>query len=112
MYCTLDDILEEIGRSVLVDLSDDSDTPTGDIIEANVISAIERAGAVIDGYIGQRMSIPVEATPTVKALAVDIAIYTLMSRNENVTKVREERYGAAMTFLKSFAEGKVTIGLW
>jgi phage gp36-like protein len=111
MYCALVDILAEIDRSVLVDLSDDADEPTGDIVEANITSAIERAGAIIDGYLAHRMLVPTEATATIKALCVDIAIYTLMSRRENVTKVRGDRFGAAMNFLKSVVEGKATIGV-
>lgn len=110
-YITVDDILREIDRSVLIELSDDADEPTGDIVEVNVDSAIERAGAVIDGYLAHCMVVPVETTPTIKALAVDIAVYTLMSRRENVTKVRGDRFGAAINFLKAVVDGKAMIGV-
>lgn len=109
-YITVDDILREIDRSVLVELSDDADEPTGDIVQANVDSAIDRAGAVMDGYLANKTAVPVEATPTIKTLAVDIAIYTLMSRRENVTKVRADRYGSAINFLRAVVDGKAMIG--
>ena len=110
-YITLDDIFREIDRSVLIELSDDADEPTGDVVQANVDSAIDRAGAVIDGYLANKTAVPVETTPTIKALAVDIAIYTLMSRRENVTKVRADRYGSAINFLKAVVDGKAMIGV-
>ncbi|MCE5333844.1 MAG: DUF1320 domain-containing protein [Desulfobacteraceae bacterium] len=109
-YCTQADILKEIDESVLIELTD-LETPTGAIVTANVDSAIVRAGAIIDGYLSRKMSVPADVTPTLTALAVDLAIYTLMSRKENVTKQREARYDSAMAFLKAVVDGTASIGV-
>ncbi len=109
-YCTLEDILKELDRAVLIELTDDPENPTGLIGEANVTSAIERAGAVIDGFLRTRMDVPASPTPTLVSLCTDIAIYTLYSRKENVPEIRVDRYTMAMDFLKGFSDGKSTIG--
>ena len=110
-YCTLTDIKKEIELEVLVELTDDPVNPSGLVGEANVISAIERADSIINGFLSTRMSVPAEATPTLRTLSTDLAIYTLFSRKENIPDTRAERYNAAMRFLKDFAAGNVNTGV-
>ena len=110
-YSTLNDILEEIPRSVLVGLADDPENPTGDIVQANIDSAIAKADAIIDGYIGTRLSLPLAATtPVLTEISVDLAIYTLFSRVSSVPEFREKRFKGSMAFLIRFQEGKGNIG--
>jgi phage gp36-like protein len=110
-YSTLEDILHEIPRAVLVSLADDPDNPTGDIIQANIDTAIAKADAIIDGYIGVRISLPIiGTTPTLTEISVDLAIYTLFSRVTSVPDFREKRFKGSLGFLLRFADGKGSIG--
>jgi phage gp36-like protein len=110
-YSTLEDILHEIPRAVLVSLADAPDNPTGDIVQANIDSAIAKADAIIDGYLGVRVSLPmVGTTPTLTEISVDLAIYTLFSRVTSVPDFREKRFKGSMAFLLRFADGKGSIG--
>ncbi|MHC1728574.1 MAG: phage protein Gp36 family protein [Syntrophobacteraceae bacterium] len=110
-YCTIDDLKKEIDQEVLIDLTDDPVNPLGVIGEANANSAIIRASAVMDGYLAAVLSVPAAGTPTLTAICVDISMYTLFSRKENVPKNRGDRYGAALNFLKAVVENKASIGV-
>ncbi len=109
-YCTQADIEKELDLAVLIDLTDDPDNPTGEVGAANVESAIVRASAVVDGYLSAKVSVPAAVTPTLTAVCVDIAVYTLFSRKENVPKNRGDRYGAAINFLRAVVDGKAMLG--
>jgi len=110
-YCTLDDLLEEIDSSILVELTDDLVTPTGEIDTDAVASAIERAASIIDGYVGARYTVPLDTvTETITTLSEDIAIYTLFSRRISVPKQWHDRFELAMSFLKAVADGNADLG--
>ena len=110
-YSTLADILEEIPRSVLVSLADDPEVPTGDIVPANIDSAIQKADSIIDGYIGVRVTLPLGGTTDVlKEISVDLAIYTLFSRITTVPEFREKRFKGSLSFLLRFSEGNGSLG--
>jgi phage gp36-like protein len=111
-YSLYADVLEKMpSESVLIELTDDADDPTGEVNATKVTNAIVWADGRIDGYLGQRMTVPLTTIPeTVKALSVDLAIYDLYTQKEALPERREDRYKAAIEFLKDIAAGKVTIG--
>jgi len=110
-YCTIDDILEELDEQTLIELTDDLVEPTGAVNAQNVLSAIERADSIIDGFVSSRYSVPLDSpTQTVKELSVDLAIYTLFTRRMIPLKQRHERYMAAMQFLQDVATGNADLG--
>jgi phage gp36-like protein len=110
-YCTLEDLLNEIDRAVLVELTDDPEDPTGDIIEANIDSAIAKADAVIDGYVGCRVSVPIEyPTNTIREISKDISLFVIFTRKETLPEQRKTRYEAAMKFLNTFSYGEGSLG--
>ncbi|GAB6173283.1 MAG: DUF1320 domain-containing protein [Desulfitobacteriaceae bacterium] len=118
MYCSLDDLLGQIPKEKLIELSNDDTYVTTDTGEptynmTNIDSAINNASSEIDGYASTRYTVPfVNIPPVIKKLAVDIAVYNLFSRkwtsDEEDNIVR--RYKNAIRLLERIAEGKVVLG--
>jgi phage gp36-like protein len=106
-YCSEDDLLKMIPQSELAELTVES----GEVPDSCIIvEAISKAGAEIDSYLGVKYVVPLTAPPAqVKALAVDLAIYHLCSRRSVVPPVRQQKYDAAVVFLKQVAAGQIVI---
>jgi phage gp36-like protein len=106
-YCTEDDLLKMIPEEDLTDLTVES----GEVPDSLIIAdAINKAGAEIDSYLGVKYVVPVSPTPDqVKALSVDLAIYHLYSRHSIMRPVRQQKYEAAVAFLKQVAAGQTVI---
>jgi phage gp36-like protein len=106
-YCSADDLLKMIPQADLADLTVES----GEVPDSLIIDeAISKAAAEIDAYLGVKYVVPLSSPPDqVKALAVDLAIYHLYSRRSIVPPVWQQRYEAAMTFLKQVAMGEAVI---
>ena len=106
-YCSEDDLLKMIPQSELAELTAESGEVPDSII---IMDAISKAGAEIDSYLGVRYVVPLATPPDrVKALAVDLAIYHLYSRRSVVPPVRQQKYDAAVAFLKQVAAGQLVI---
>lgn len=106
-YCSEDDLLKMISQADLADLTAES----GEVPDSLIIAeAISKAAAEIDAYLGVKYVVPLSAPPDqVKALAVDLAIYNLFSRRSIVPPVWQQRYDAAVAFLKQVVAGQVVI---
>jgi phage gp36-like protein len=106
-YCSADDLLKMIPQVDLADLTVESGEVPDSLIIAEAISV---SAAEIDAYLGVKYVVPLSSPPDqVKALAVDLTIYHLYSRRSIVPPVWQQRYEAAMTFLKQVATGEVVI---
>ena len=106
-YCSEDDLLMMIPQSELAELTVESGEVPDSVI---IMDAISKAGAEIDSYLGVRYVVPLATPPVrVKALAVDLAIYHLYSRRSVVPPVRQQKYDAAVAFLKLAAAGQLVI---
>jgi len=107
-YCAQVDILEQISKVELIQLSDDANA--GVVDESVVTRGIADADAEIDGYCGNRYSVPFIPVPElVRKLSVDIAVYNLYSRRQGAPEGRKERYDAAVQFLRYVADGKAVL---
>jgi phage gp36-like protein len=106
-YCTEDDLLKMIPQPELAELTAES----GEVPDSLIINdAISKAGAEIDSYLGVKYVVPLAAAPDrVKALAVDLAVYHLYSRRSVVPMVRQQKYEAAVAFLKQVVAGQMVI---
>ena len=106
-YCTENDLLKMIPVEDLSDLTVES----GEVPDSLVIAdAISKADAEIDSYLGVKYVVPVSPIPDqIKALSVDLAIYHLYSRHSIVLPVRQQKYEAAVAFLKQVAAGQAVI---
>lgn len=108
-YCTVDDIKGVISEEVLVQLTDDANL--GEIDEAKIVEDIDNASATIDGYAAGRYDVPFSPVPRlIRVTALDIAIYNLYSRRENVPENRKDRYKNAIKTCDLLTNGKLTIG--
>lgn len=110
-YITADDLLDELGENTLVQLTDDEGT--GEINETRVLKAIDYASGMFDSYARSRYSLPVSATPLVKALNLDLAIFHLYkSRSdlpEGVYMVKKNAHDEAIKTLKDIGCGKAAL---
>lgn len=106
-YCTQEDILKMIPPEELAELTAEAgDTPDPQVVE----EAISRGQAEIDAYLGTVYAVPLSPVPPlVKALAVDLAIFHLYSRRSVVPPVRQQKYEAAVAFLKEVAAGQAVV---
>jgi phage gp36-like protein len=106
-YCSEDDLLKMIPEEDLTDLTAES----GEVPDSLIIAdAISKADAEIDSYLGVKYVVPISPTPDqVKALSVDLAIYHMYSRHSIMRPVRQQKYEAAVAFLKQVAAGQAVI---
>jgi len=110
MYCTLDDIKEQIHADELIGLTDDADA--GIIDTSATDRAAADADAEIDGYCGKRYSVPLSPVPPIiRKISVDIAIYNLFSRRQGAPEDRRLRYKDAIKFLENVARGLISLGV-
>jgi phage gp36-like protein len=110
MYCTIDDIKQQIPEEVIVQLTDDDNQ--GVIDEAKVNDAIANADALIDGYCSGRYVVPFVVAPAIiKPLAMDLAIYNLYARRvETMPDVRDKNRSNAIKLLADISKGAVKLG--
>ena len=135
-YSSFDDITGEISANTLLQLVDDSNTgltfamlllamaEDGDMSDltteqqaaattaaATVAKVMARASAEVDGYCSNLYDVPfVTPTPFLQATNLDITIYHLFSRRENVPENRRDRYKNAVKVLERIANGNIQLG--
>ena len=109
MFCTQDDILEQLDEAVLIQLTDDADVG---MVDADMVTrAIADADAVIDSYVGTRFEVPMSPVPDViRGHSVRLAICNLYARRRGVPDDRKERCKEAIAFLKDVSAGKAILG--
>lgn len=108
-YCTQTDILEQISLNELVALTDDAG---GGTVDASVVTrAIADADAEIDSYAASRYTVPFSPPPAIiRKTSVEIAVYNLFARRRGAPDHRKQRYDNAVKFLRSIANGEVSLG--
>lgn len=106
-YCIQADLEKLIPVDKLAELT----TEVGDTPDAKVVAdCIARADAEIDSYLGVRYRLPLSPVPPqVKSLSVDIALYHLYSRRSVAPPVRQQKYAAAVAFLRQVAAGQAVV---
>jgi len=115
MYCTRDDLLKVISLEYLVQLTDDEDEGEDNPeIDDRVISAIEQAENLINGYCQPRYTLPFDPVPgLIRDLAVDITIYNLFSRrdwDQGETEGKwSGKYKAAVKKLEAIGKGTIQV---
>ncbi len=108
-YCVRADILGLISEETLIQLTDDNGA--GIVDDAVVTRIITDADAEIDGYCGEKYTLPFSPVPTIiRKISVDIAIYNLYARRQGAPDDRAKRYDNAVKLLKDIQTGKVTLG--
>ncbi|MCC5911326.1 MAG: DUF1320 domain-containing protein [Clostridiaceae bacterium] len=113
MYCTVEDLLKQVSRDMLIMLTDDEGD--GEIQEGNAQKAIADASNEINAYCQTRYTTPFNPVPGIlNKVAVDIALYNLFSRrgfDEDSADVSiVHRYKNAVKILEGISKGTVTLG--
>lgn len=108
MYATLDDMIALHGADTMDRLADRTGNGAADA--STVHRALADAAALIDGYIGVRVALPLNPVPAVvKNLSIDIAIYRLATDAGLLAEDMRKRYEDAIAFLRDVARGLATI---
>lgn len=122
-YCTADDVIDQIPAETLAQLCFDGWGATYETEEARqaaidaavaerTAAAIDDAEALIDGYLAGRYAVPLAPVPAVvRKCAVDLAVYNLFARKDQIPEARTQRYKDVVKVLEAVAAGKVTLGL-
>lgn len=109
-YATQAELVERFGKTMLVDLTDRGESPTGMIDAAVVTDALTDTDAMIDGYLLGRYHLPLASTPALlKDLAKVIAIYKL-HRDAVSDKIRGD-YEDAQKTLRLIASGDIRLNV-
>ena len=112
-YCSLDDLRERLPLDLIAQLSNDAD---GITVEESVVAALcAAASELVDGYLRERVSLPLEPIPgLVRGLTADIAIYRLYARRPGAgvdpPKAVTLGYATALETLRLIQAGKVSLG--
>jgi phage gp36-like protein len=110
-YLVTQDMIDELGESTLIQLTDDAGTD--EINDARIQKAIEFARGTFDSYARSRYSLPVPATPMVKSLNLDLAVFHLYKSRtsiaEGVYTVKKNAADEALKLLKDIATGKAAL---
>ena len=109
-YITLQDLLDELGENLLVQLADDGE---GEVDETRVNKVINKAQGVFDSYVRTRYSIPVPATAMVKGLNADLAIFELYKLASELPEgryeVKKQAKDDAIKLLTAISQGKAAL---
>jgi len=105
-YVTADDLIARFGQSELDDVAGDG---AGGLDAARIDTAAAAASRLIDSYLRQRMSVPVDPVPDVLVdAAADIARFKL--HDDEPSDEIKERYKVTVAWLKDVVAGKASLG--
>jgi phage gp36-like protein len=107
-YALKTDMQSEFGDAELGQLTDRTN---GTVIDDTVLGdALTRADSEINSYVSQRYSLPFASAPTrLRDIACDMARYYLY--DARAPKVVQDRYNAAVAWLKDVAAGRALVGV-
>lgn len=109
-YATVADLQAAFGERELVELTDRAEPSFGIVDTAVAQAALDRAEAVIDGYLAGRYALPLPAVPPILAgIACDLARHALYITA--MPDVVQARYEAAMKSLKAIGDGVMALPL-
>jgi phage gp36-like protein len=117
MYCSLDDIKETLPERIVLQLVDDNDEGSIIVDPPNapykkVVSAINSAETLINGYMSGRYTLPFDVVPDlIKLICVNLAICNLYERNHEAVlpEAISEKRKANIKTLERLQDGTVTL---
>ena len=106
MYCTVDDLRDQSSEDFLIRCTDDAGV--GAVDQTIVEKKIADAQTEIDSYCRAQYTVPFQVVPgLIKKLAVDIALYNLVSKRgldeESPDAILVKRYRDAVKLLENLA---------
>lgn len=113
-YASVTDLELRLGKQTVIELTNPKQR-SNSINVAVAEAAIADGTGIIDSYIGQRVTLPLDTVPAlVKTLAIDLAVYYLKVKLGNTGKsdnATTKLYDDAMKHLERFADGDTSLGL-
>lgn len=107
-YATLTHLEDAFGAVEIRQIADRDGSGTADA--ATITAVLDRADALIDGYLAGRYALPlVTPPPAIIATACDLARYWLY--DDAVPEQVRKRFEDALAWLKDVASGKVLLPL-
>lgn len=111
MYCTFDDLVDQLPEYDLIQLTDDENT--GVLDGDKIAAAIANATDIINGYVmGRYGAFPEGGVPgLIRTICVDVTIYKLYERRMagNVPESILQRYKNALALLRDIQANKVQL---
>jgi phage gp36-like protein len=112
-YITQQDLEDELGPELLVQLTDDAGT--GELNPVPVVKAISFAVGKFNSYARTRYTLPVPTTEIVKSTCLDLAVYHLKRRraksSEAIDNLRKSLHDPAIKFLEALQSGKAALDI-
>ena len=108
-YATLDQLVSLFGADEIRTLSDRQGT--GELDEAVISDALERASSEVDSYLASRYAVPLAdpVPPVVMMVTADIVRYRLTSGDVSEKDPIITRYKSTVAWLKDVASGVVSL---
>ena len=112
MYCTLNDIKQQVSEATLIEITDD--ILSGEINVAVIEETIQYSKTLIDGYLRGRYTLPLSIIPVLlKILAVDLSIFRLYSRrfHTDMPDSINDKYKNSLKLLEQIQKGIISLGI-
>ena len=107
-YATQDDIADVYGEDILTLVADAEDLASVD--ERKMQRGLDEATAIINGYIGRAVSLPLASTPNLlRTICIDITVYRMCLDNVRRSDEMRQRYEDALKMLENIAKGIITL---
>lgn len=114
MYCTLEDLLGQVRKGVLLRVAGDDQ---GNFQDQVIESGIQQAQNEIDAYCRGQYKVPFASPPPeiIRKLAIDMTLFHIFSgygfnfASDSSDRIIKVRYDNAIDFLKQVAAGKLGI---
>lgn len=108
MYAAKSDMLERYEELELIQLTDNAEPYTGEIVDSILNNALNDASATIDLYLGGRYDLPLAQTPAALVdLCCTLAFYRL-NRGRYTEDLRKD-FDDTMRILEQISQGKIKL---
>jgi phage gp36-like protein len=108
LYCTVDDIVTELGQTTTAMLSNDADPESinSDLLESYLTARSE----FIDGFLLGRYTLPLQNShEIIKKVCVDLVVYDLYKRRGSIDDDSKLIKKEAIEILANLQTGKITL---
>ncbi len=107
-YATQNDLSpRRISAAELLQLTDD--TNSGVVNAQLVTDILDESSALIDSYVGQRYTVPLQPSSQVKGLCLTLGEYYLYLRRKRMKEDVRQSYEDALSFLRDVSSGKARL---
>jgi len=112
MYCSLDDIKQQVSETTLIEITDDNQA--NEINTKIIDEAILYSETLIDGYLRGRYTLPLATIAVlIKIIAADLTVFRLYSRrfHTDMPDSINDKYKNSIKLLEQIQKGVVSLGI-